>query len=113
MIMQARNVLQIPVPRVYSWNAQPDNPVGAEYIVMEEAPGTMLDSIWVELPLEERINIMKDLISIEKKLLSVSFSKYDFSPINLYLPATIEESNLYCTLAMGISTTRTIIYPAL
>lgn len=43
---------------------------------MEEAAGTKLDDIWDELPLENKIAIMKDLVSIESKLLSVSFSRY-------------------------------------
>lgn len=43
---------------------------------MEEATGTKLEDVWDELSLEDRIAIMKDLVSIENKLLSVSFSKY-------------------------------------
>lgn len=43
---------------------------------MEEAAGTKLEDVWDELPLEERIAIMKDLVSIENKLLSVSFGRY-------------------------------------
>jgi hypothetical protein len=43
---------------------------------MEEAAGTRLDDIWDELPLENKIAIMKNLVSIENKLLSVSFSRY-------------------------------------
>lgn len=43
---------------------------------MEEAAGTKLEDVWDKLPLEDRITIMKDLVVIEKKLLSLSFSKY-------------------------------------
>ncbi|QVM09477.1 Phosphotransferase enzyme [Coccidioides posadasii str. Silveira] len=76
----ARTVLQIPVPQVHAWSARVDNPVGAEYIIMEEAAGTKLEDVWDNLSLEDRISIMKDLVSIENKLLSVSFSRYG----NLY-----------------------------
>ncbi|EEQ33627.1 Phosphotransferase enzyme [Microsporum canis] len=76
----ARTVLQIPVPRVHAWSARVDNPVGAEYIIMEEASGAKLEDVWDDLSLEDRIAIMKDLVSIESKLLSVSFSRYG----NLY-----------------------------
>ncbi|KZF23034.1 phosphotransferase family protein [Xylona heveae TC161] len=72
----ARSVLEIPTPKVYAWNADKNNPVGSEYIIMEEARGTQLDDIWNDLSLEERIVIMKDLVSIEKKMLSVSFNRY-------------------------------------
>ena len=70
-------MLQIPIPRVHAWSARVDNPVGAEYIIMEEATGTKLEDVWDELPLEDRIAVMKDLVSIENKLLSVSFSRYE------------------------------------
>ncbi|KAM5470689.1 Phosphotransferase enzyme [Microsporum audouinii] len=73
----ARTVLQIPVPRVHAWSARVDNPVGAEYIIMEEASGAKLEDVWDDLSLEDRIAIMKDLVSIESKLLSVSFSRYE------------------------------------
>ena len=29
----------IPVPKILAWNSDPKNPVGAEYIIMEKAPG--------------------------------------------------------------------------
>ncbi|KAJ6078569.1 hypothetical protein N7467_008322 [Penicillium canescens] len=37
-----QTVLGIPVPRVLQWNANADNPVGSEHIVMEEATRTQL-----------------------------------------------------------------------
>ncbi|KMU83196.1 hypothetical protein CIHG_00978 [Coccidioides immitis H538.4] len=76
----AHTVLQIPALQVHTWSACADNPVGAEYIIMEEATGTKLEDIWDNLSLEDRIGIMKDLVLIENKLLSVSFSRYG----NLY-----------------------------
>ncbi|RIB15692.1 hypothetical protein C2G38_1910341, partial [Gigaspora rosea] len=32
----------IPVPKVYYWNSSVNNPVGAEYILMEYLPGICL-----------------------------------------------------------------------
>lgn len=49
---------------------------------MEEAAGTKLEDVWDKLPLEDRIAIMKDIVLIENKLLSVSFSKYNSHYIN-------------------------------
>ncbi|EFQ98851.1 phosphotransferase enzyme family protein [Nannizzia gypsea CBS 118893] len=80
LLSTARTVLQIPTPRVHAWNAHADDPVGAEYIIMEEAAGTNLEDVWDELPLEDKVSIMKDLVFIEKKLLSISFGSYG----NLY-----------------------------
>lgn len=44
---------------------------------MEEATGTKLEDVWDNLSLEDRIGIMKDLVLIENKLLSVSLSRHE------------------------------------
>jgi hypothetical protein len=51
-----------------------DNPVRAEYIVMEEAPGISLADVWGDMGLQSKDKVIKDLVAIEKKLLSVSFT---------------------------------------
>ncbi|PLN86156.1 kinase-like domain-containing protein [Aspergillus taichungensis] len=76
----ARSVLEIPVPQVHAWSADVNNPVGSEYIIMEEAAGVKLADIWDDLSLEQRITIMEDLVILEKKMISVSFNSYG----NLY-----------------------------
>ncbi|KAM5435405.1 Phosphotransferase enzyme [Microsporum canis] len=76
----ARSVLKIPVPRVFSWSADANNPVQSEYIIMEEAPGEKLDDVWEDFSLEQKIAVMKELISLEKKMASVAFNSYG----NLY-----------------------------
>jgi hypothetical protein len=48
--------------------------VEAEYIIMEEAPGTQLEDVWNSKTISEKTNIVKGLVEIEKKLLSVSFT---------------------------------------
>ncbi|KAL4761035.1 kinase-like domain-containing protein [Aspergillus foveolatus] len=68
----ARSIFQIPTPK-------------SEYIIMEEAAGVKLDYIWDDLSLEQRITIMKDLTSLEKKMASVSFNSYG----NLYYASEI------------------------
>lgn len=52
-----------------------DNPVQAEYIVMEEALGISLADIWKDMGLQSKDKVIKDLVAIEKKLLSVSFTR--------------------------------------
>ena len=71
--IQARTILEIPVPEVYAWSANVENPVGAEYIIMEEAVGKQAADSWETMELEHKVTIVKELISIEKKLLSISF----------------------------------------
>ncbi|KAL5343894.1 kinase-like domain-containing protein [Aspergillus crustosus] len=76
----ARSVLGIPAPQVLAWSADAENPAGSEYIIMEHARGTRLVDVWDDLPLEEKIEIMQDLFSLQRKMLSVSFNRYG----NLY-----------------------------
>ena len=58
-----------------------DNPVQAEYIVMEEAPGKSLAEVWGGMELQSKDKVIQDLVAIEKKLLSVSFTRLVSSPI--------------------------------
>ncbi|KAI3289481.1 hypothetical protein DTO002I6_6797 [Penicillium roqueforti] len=56
-----RNVLNLPVPRVYAWSSRaPENPLGAEYIIMEKQSGVVLN----------------DLVDIERRLAATKFSKF-------------------------------------
>ncbi|EFR00635.1 phosphotransferase enzyme family protein [Nannizzia gypsea CBS 118893] len=72
----ARSMLKIPVPKVLAWSSSPDNSVGVEYIVMEEANGTQLSQTWDGLKIHDRSEIINDIVSIEQKLLSVTFDLY-------------------------------------
>ncbi|TAQ88441.1 hypothetical protein B7494_g3235 [Chlorociboria aeruginascens] len=72
----ARTILNIPVPRIYAWSSVTQNPVQAEYIVMEEAPGILLADRWKDLGLQSKDKIIQDLVTIEKKLLSVTFTRH-------------------------------------
>ncbi|KAL2067763.1 hypothetical protein VTL71DRAFT_15859 [Oculimacula yallundae] len=72
----ARTILNIPVPKVHAWSAVSDNPVEAEYILMEEACGTSLGDVWEDMGILSKDKIVKDIVSIEQKMLSVSFSRY-------------------------------------
>lgn len=41
---------------------------------MGEAVGTALHEVWDKLELEDKVNIVHEVVTIEKKLLSVSFT---------------------------------------
>jgi hypothetical protein len=71
----ARTILDIPVPQVLAWSATDQNPVQAEYIIMEEAGGSQLHEVWKDLPLRKKTDIIREFVEIENKLLSVSFKK--------------------------------------
>jgi hypothetical protein len=71
----ARTVQGLPVPKVLAWSAMDQNPVDAEYLIMEEAQGSQLHEVWQDLPLRAKVDIIHEIVDIEKKLFSVSFDK--------------------------------------
>jgi hypothetical protein len=72
----ARSVLNLPVPKVLAWSATKQNPVESEYIIMEEAEGRQLHKAWKQLELRAKREIVREIVDIEKKMLSVSFDMY-------------------------------------
>ncbi|PGH27720.1 hypothetical protein AJ80_00507 [Polytolypa hystricis UAMH7299] len=70
----ARSIIKVPVPRVLSCCATAKNPVGSEYIIMEEAKGTQLTQRWGDLTLSENKSIIEDIVGMEQKLLSISLN---------------------------------------
>lgn len=71
-----RNILGIPVPRVLSWSSKPDNPVGAEYIIMEKAPGVQLDKLWNKLDAEARLKVAKKIAKYQADWTATCFARF-------------------------------------
>jgi hypothetical protein len=55
----------IRVPKVYAWDANPENPVGAEYILMERIPGEPLGDRWEEFSLDVKKDIICQVVGIQ------------------------------------------------
>ncbi|KAH7087483.1 kinase-like domain-containing protein [Paraphoma chrysanthemicola] len=73
----ARNVLQTPTPRILAWSPRAQaNPVGAEYIIMEKAPGVELETFWPTLSIQERLAVVKAMAAYQKAWASVSFKQF-------------------------------------
>ncbi|KAF1837384.1 hypothetical protein BDW02DRAFT_586650 [Decorospora gaudefroyi] len=54
----ARNVLGTPVPNVLAWCSRAEeNPVGAEYIIMERVPGIELEQVWPKMNIKDRFAV--------------------------------------------------------
>jgi aminoglycoside phosphotransferase (APT) family kinase protein len=81
--MLVRRNTSIPVPRVFSWSTDESNPVGAEYIIMEKAPGVQLYERWGEMKVTEKLDLIKLLAQLEGQLSAISFPAYG----RLYLRA--------------------------
>lgn len=68
-------MLKIPTPRILTWSANPDNPIGAEYIIEESAVGECLDTLWYEWPGDNKLGIISEVVQIEQRLASTAFEK--------------------------------------
>ncbi|KAH6716130.1 hypothetical protein BKA61DRAFT_631600 [Leptodontidium sp. MPI-SDFR-AT-0119] len=72
-----RNVLGTPVPKVFAWSSKAEeNPVGAEYIIMEKLPGIELEHAWPSMTIGDRLAVVKAIARYQKSWCSVSFKKY-------------------------------------
>lgn len=65
-----------PIPRIHAWSAEPSNPVGAEYIIEEKASGSSLGQHWHNIPMKLRVDIVDQIVDVERKLMSVDVSKH-------------------------------------
>ena len=79
----ARTILNLPVPKVLAWSASDQNHVQTEYIIMEEARGSQLYESWQDISLETKYEIIRQIVDIERKLLSFSFNKYGLGLTNV------------------------------
>ena len=84
-----RTRLDIPTPKVFAWASRvgDDNPVGAEYIIMEKMQGESLASRWLSLSTEELTEVIKKVVDIESRLFSARFSEHG----SLYYKEDLEE----------------------
>lgn len=65
-----RSELDLPVPKVFSWSHSSDNPVGCEYIIMEEAHGRPLNTSWSSLDIPAKVAVVDEVLSIQKRLIA-------------------------------------------
>ncbi len=77
LIIQVRNVLKVPVPKVLAWSScAAKDSVGAEYIIMEKVEGVELGPKWESLKWAEQSALVQSLVKYEHAFASCSFSKY-------------------------------------
>ena len=69
-------MIGIPVPKVLAWDGQASNPAECEYIIMEEAKSPQLAEVWADMRLRDKFKVVDDLKEMQKKLQSVSFSRF-------------------------------------
>ncbi|KAE8357046.1 kinase-like domain-containing protein [Aspergillus coremiiformis] len=72
-----RNVLNLPVPRVYAWCSRAsENPLGAEYILMEKQAGIVLTNVWDTMKGKQKVQILDQIVDIERRLAATKFSQF-------------------------------------
>ncbi|KAL6711319.1 hypothetical protein ACN47E_005850 [Coniothyrium glycines] len=85
---------QVPVPRILAWSSDTSNPVGAEYIVMEKAPGQQLFRTWSMMTVEERFDLVEQLTKFEAELASFQFPAHG----SLYLCESMTNGEVWVAL---------------
>ena len=62
------------LPEVYAWISKAaENPVGAGFIIMEEAKGVSLSHKWPTLHGDDKLNLIEKIVEIEITLVLRSF----------------------------------------
>ncbi|KAL9100876.1 MAG: hypothetical protein Q9163_003803 [Psora crenata] len=77
------------------------NPVGAEYIIMEKAPGIQLFKIWDNITEADRLNLIKGLTQLESQLAAIRFPAYG----SLYFRHSISKASEQILLDSSVDPT--------
>lgn len=85
-----RNILEVPVPEVFASSNSVDNPVGAEYIIMERFHGESLASRWLSLSTSELKDVLTQLVKMEQKIFSFKFPAHG----SLYCKEDLSETSI-------------------
>jgi hypothetical protein len=106
-MVQVRDRLQIPVPKVLDYNTQAStNDVGAEYIIMEKCRGIELDRLWDDLTGKQKIEIVRQLAKFSAQLSKARFPYYG----SLYYAKDVPDAKgteIDDTFSVGPTTSRT------
>ncbi|KKZ65440.1 hypothetical protein EMCG_08730 [[Emmonsia] crescens] len=88
-----REVANVPIPRALAWSSDSANPVEAEYIIEEKAPGTRLGSLWHQWPRESKLRVIEQIVDLEHVLTTIKFSKHGCLYFKEDLPHSFREGN--------------------
>ncbi|KAK3902890.1 kinase-like domain-containing protein [Staphylotrichum tortipilum] len=70
-----KHLTSIPVPEIYYHDLDPDNDVGAPFVLMEMMPGRHLYKIWDDLPLDSKKSALSQIASVIAQLASLKFNQ--------------------------------------
>lgn len=63
------------LPKIYTWDADPENVVGAEYMLIEKIPGVSLSKVWDDMLIEQKEQVLRQIVDIMVQLFSLTFPK--------------------------------------
>ncbi|THX69793.1 hypothetical protein D6D08_05922 [Aureobasidium pullulans] len=76
-LQYVREKTNVPVPKILAWSAEAEtNSVGAEYMVMEAAPGVPLNDLWGQMTNLQHIECIESIGRITKELCSLKFANF-------------------------------------
>ncbi|KAG8738390.1 Phosphotransferase enzyme [Ceratobasidium sp. 414] len=88
----ARDRLGAPIPRVLDWCADKNStPVQAAYMVTEKPPGVILEDVWHTFDIDRKLQVAKQIASIEQALDQGVFPAFG----SLYRRADLKKDELY------------------
>lgn len=82
----------IPVPKVLHYSADAENPVGAEFIIMEKLPGRPLGDQWFSLSEDQRLKVISEVVRIEVNLSKIDLPAYGSIYYKHDLPANMSHT---------------------
>ncbi|RMD45109.1 hypothetical protein DV735_g117, partial [Chaetothyriales sp. CBS 134920] len=88
----------IPVPKVLGWSSDASNPVGAEYIFMEKAPGAQLFEKYGEMSELQKFTVLERLTELESELTKFRFPVYG----SLYLRESMSPTDKFENLSQDL-----------
>lgn len=83
---------EVPTPKVYGYDAQAGNPVGAEFIRMEKVAGRSLGERWFHLSDEQRVRVLGEVVAQEARLFNIVFPAFG----SIFYPEDLEETMGRC-----------------
>ncbi len=63
----------MPVPEVYGYSPTPDNVAETEFVFMEFVGGIKLSNVWPDFGEKEIIQVLRQIVELESKIMSISF----------------------------------------
>ena len=82
----------VPVPKVLYYSADADNPVGAEFMIMEKVPGRPIGEMWFDLSEHQRLKIISEVVQTEVKLSEIDLPAYGSVYYERDLPADMSRT---------------------